>query len=66
MHLWRDSAKQRRNLATFAERMAGLRMPDMPLRVPDRLYQDMQWVRRHMEELRGEILKKRLEANAGS
>lgn len=53
-------------MATFAERMAGLRMPDMPLRVPDRLYQDMQWVRRHMEELRGEILKKRLEANAGS
>lgn len=49
-----------------AERMAGLRMPDMPLRVPDRLYQDMQWVRRHMEELRGEILKKRIEANAGS
>lgn len=49
-----------------AERMADLRMPDMPLRVPDRLYQDMQWVRRHMEELRGEILKKRIEANAGS
>lgn len=49
-----------------AERMAGLRMPELPLRVPDRLYQDMQWVRRHMEELRGEILKKRIEANAGS
>lgn len=50
----------------LARRLEGLRAPQLPTRVPDALFKDMQWVRRHMEEMRTQILKKRAEAGAGA
>lgn len=70
----RDDSKKRESIEAALEkndeataaRIRGLRAPVLPVRVPDDLWRDMKWVAEERERRRGNLLKQRLSAGAGS
>lgn len=50
----------------LAERLKGLRAPQLPIRVSEEMFRDMQWQQAERERLRAKILRKRISEGAGN